>query len=75
MTISTRWSHWPDHRPRRGADKDAFPTRAVYGDLDHAGLRLITCGGVFDRTKRRYVDNLIVFAESVPATSTEQMTR
>jgi hypothetical protein len=24
--------------------KDAFPTERVYGDIDHAGLRLITCG-------------------------------
>jgi sortase (surface protein transpeptidase) len=44
-------------------DKDEFPTQAVYGDLDHAGLRLITCGGDFDRQARSYVDNLVVFAE------------
>jgi len=43
--------------------KDEFPTEAVYGDLDHAGLRLITCGGDFDRQARSYVDNLVVFAE------------
>lgn len=46
-------------------DKDAFPTQAVYGDLDHAGLRLITCGGAFDPTMRSYDDNLVVFAELV----------
>lgn len=46
-------------------DKDAFPTEAVYGDLDHAGLRLITCGGAFDPTMRSYDDNLVVFAELV----------
>lgn len=45
--------------------KDAFPTQAVYGDLDHAGLRLITCGGSFDRRMRSYDDNLVVFAELV----------
>lgn len=45
--------------------KDAFPTQAVYGDLDHAGLRLITCGGAFDRAMRSYDDNLVVFAELV----------
>ncbi len=44
-------------------DKDHFPTQAVYGDLDHAGLRLITCGGPFDRQARSYEDNLVVFAE------------
>jgi sortase (surface protein transpeptidase) len=43
--------------------KHEFPTEAVYGDLDHAGLRLITCGGAFDRQARSYVDNLVVFAE------------
>jgi len=43
--------------------KDRFPTELVYGDLDHAGLRLITCGGSFDRRARSYVDNLVVFAE------------
>ena len=45
--------------------KDAFPTDAVYGDLDHAGLRSITCGGAFDRQARSYQDNLVVFAELV----------
>jgi sortase (surface protein transpeptidase) len=45
--------------------KQAFPTRLVYGDLDHAGLRLITCGGSFDDRTRSYVDNLIVFATLV----------
>ena len=45
--------------------KDEFPTQAVYGDLDHAGLRLITCGGEFDRQVRSYRDNIVVFAELV----------
>jgi sortase (surface protein transpeptidase) len=42
--------------------KDDFPTDRVYGDLDHAGLRLITCGGDFDRDTGDYPDNVIVFA-------------
>jgi hypothetical protein len=46
--------------------KDAFPTGAVYGDLDHAGLRLITCGGSFDQAARSYEDNIVVFADLVP---------
>ena len=46
-------------------DQDAFPTDAVYGDLDHAGLRLITCAGAFDPSLRSYDDNLVVFAELV----------
>lgn len=45
--------------------KDAFPTQAVYGDLDHAGLRLISYGGAFDPAMRSYDDNLVVFAELV----------
>ena len=42
--------------------KAAFPTEAVYGDLDHAGLRLITCGGDFDDESGSYEDNVVVFA-------------
>ena len=29
--------------------KDAFPTAEVYGPTADAELRLITCGGAFDR--------------------------
>ncbi|HSK23779.1 MAG TPA: class F sortase [Egicoccus sp.] len=47
----------------RRVAKDAFPTTAVYGDLDHPGLRLITCGGAFDREAASYEDNVIAFAE------------
>ncbi len=46
--------------------KDAFPTAAVYSDIDHAGLRLITCGGPFDRQVHSYTDNIVVFAELDP---------
>lgn len=42
--------------------KEAFPTAAAYGDTDHAALRLITCGGAFDRASGHYRENLIVFA-------------
>ena len=51
-------------------DKDRFPTELVYGDVDHAGLRLITCSGSFDRAARSYEDNLVVFAEAVPPSTT-----
>ena len=47
--------------------KDRFPTDAVYGTIDHAGLRLITCGGDFDSAKRSYRDNIVVFARLVGA--------
>jgi hypothetical protein len=42
--------------------KDRFPTAEVYGDTDHAALRLITCGGTFDASARSYRDNIVVFA-------------
>ena len=55
---------------RKQFDKNAFPSELVYGDLDHAGLRLITCGGSFDRSARSYEDNIVVFANLVaPASS------
>lgn len=46
--------------------KDEFPTHRVYGGIEHAGLRLITCAGL-DRKTRRYVDNVVVFAKLVRA--------
>lgn len=48
--------------------KDRFPTSAVYGNIDHAGLRLITCGGAFNRRTGHYEDNIVAFADLlVPA--------
>lgn len=45
--------------------KSDFPTDLVYDDIDNAGLRLVTCGGEFDRDAHSYVDNIIVFADLV----------
>lgn len=42
-------------------DKDAFPTQAVYGDTPGATIRLITCGGTFNRVARSYEDNVVAF--------------
>jgi Sortase domain len=42
--------------------KAAFPTAEVYGPTPDAELRLITCGGDFDRAARSYVDNVVVYA-------------
>jgi sortase (surface protein transpeptidase) len=50
--------------------KNSFPTAAVYGDIDHPGLRLITCGGRFDRGARSYEDNIVVYASAVSAGQT-----
>ncbi len=42
--------------------KANFPTAEVYGGLDHSALRLVTCGGQFDRYRREYLGNVIAFA-------------
>ncbi|TKJ18651.1 class F sortase [Blastococcus sp. CCUG 61487] len=42
--------------------KTAFPTGDVYGPVPGAELRLITCGGRFDRATGSYADNVVVFA-------------
>jgi hypothetical protein len=42
--------------------KDAFPTREVYGPTPDPQLRLITCGGAFDRAAGHYRDNVVVYA-------------
>ncbi|WP_329103805.1 class F sortase [Micromonospora sp. NBC_01699] len=47
--------------------KAAFPTDLVYGPSDRASLRLVTCGGKFDRKKHSYPDNIIVFATATAA--------
>jgi sortase (surface protein transpeptidase) len=47
--------------------KSHFPSRAVYGTIDHAGLRLITCGGTYDAAAHRYLDNVVVFARLTEA--------
>jgi hypothetical protein len=45
--------------------KDAFPAADVYGPVAGAELRLITCGGTFDRATGSYADNVIAFARLV----------
>ena len=42
--------------------KKTFPTERVYGNTTVAALRLITCGGVYDRKRHGYSDNIIVYA-------------
>ncbi|MEY9925630.1 hypothetical protein ABH926_000250 [Catenulispora sp. GP43] len=44
--------------------KAGFPTREVYGPTRYAALRLITCGGRYDR-RTGYADNVIVYAHLV----------
>lgn len=45
--------------------KATFPTQLVYGNTDHAALRLITCGGRLDRRSGHYLDNVVVTASLV----------
>lgn len=45
--------------------KTAFPTEAVYAPSLEAGLRLVTCGGTFDRSTGHYRDNVVVFATPI----------
>jgi len=47
--------------------KNAFPTALVYGPSARPALRLVTCGGSFDRTNGHYVDNVVVYADELPA--------
>lgn len=49
--------------------KRKFPSDAVYGNIDHAGLRLITCGGDFDERARSYEDNIVAYARLVKSRS------
>lgn len=44
------------------ASKNAFPTKRVYGNTKDAQLRLITCGGVYNKTTHHYTDNIVVYA-------------
>jgi sortase (surface protein transpeptidase) len=46
--------------------KRAFPTEAVFGPSPDPILRLITCGGSFDRSRRSYRDNVVVTARLAP---------
>lgn len=45
--------------------QDSFPTEEVYGYIEHAGIRLITCSGTFNRTIQRYTHNTVVYGSLV----------
>ena len=49
-------------------DQQDFPTARVYGNINYAGLRLITCGGDFDPLTGHYLGNTIVYATYAPET-------
>lgn len=43
-------------------DQANFPTKEVYGNIDYAGIRLITCGGTFNKKTGHYIENTVVSA-------------
>jgi hypothetical protein len=43
--------------------KERFPTDDVYYPTLTPGLRLVTCGGLFDDSTGHYRSNIIVFAD------------
>jgi sortase (surface protein transpeptidase) len=43
--------------------KNRFPTDLVYAPSLDPSLRLVTCGGSFDRARGSYRDNVIVYAD------------
>jgi hypothetical protein len=45
--------------------KRSFPTAAVFAPTPGPVLRLITCTGAFDQSRRSYLDNLVAFASPV----------
>jgi hypothetical protein len=45
--------------------KSSFPTDLVYNDTPNPQLRLITCGGDYDRANRSYLANVIVYADLI----------
>ncbi|MBF8194181.1 class F sortase [Nonomuraea sp. K274] len=42
--------------------KTTFPTNRVYGNTANSELRVITCGGVYNKTTHSYTDNIVVYA-------------
>nr|WP_028930600.1 class F sortase [Pseudonocardia asaccharolytica] len=44
--------------------KHDFPTAAVFGDQPETVIRLVTCGGTFDRTAGSYIDSVIAYGEA-----------
>jgi sortase (surface protein transpeptidase) len=67
VTVTRADGTMPTFRISRVAQypKDQFATTAVYGNLNHPGLRLITCGGSFNRRTGHYRDNIVVFADLI----------
>nr|WP_202420646.1 class F sortase [Actinomadura rayongensis] len=52
--------------------KDRFPTERVYADPGYPAIRLITCGGRFDRGTGHYVDNVIAYGHLLGASAAKR---
>lgn len=50
-------------------NRNEFPTQKVYGDLDYAGIRLITCTGTYSHETLEYDRVLVVYGELVAESS------
>ncbi|MPY47350.1 class F sortase [Streptomyces acidicola] len=50
--------------------KADFPNKRVYADASSPELRLITCGGAYNKSTREYEENVVVFAHLVAARRT-----
>lgn len=55
--------------------RSVFPTRSVYGPVDGSQLRLVTCGGEFDRESGHYLDNTVVYASLLGITAAAPVVR
>lgn len=49
--------------------RNNFPNQEVYGSINYAGVRLITCAGQFDRKVHRYTHNLVVYGSMINSSS------
>jgi hypothetical protein len=49
----------------KDVSKSRFPSRLVFAHTAIPTLRLVTCGGAFDRATGHYLNNYIVFARLV----------
>jgi hypothetical protein len=45
--------------------KSQFPTIAVYGNTPVPTIRLVTCGGTFDRSTGHYLSNIVAYGRVV----------
>lgn len=51
-------------RRQQQTDKTALPVKAIWGPTGGPALRLITCGGDFDKASGHYVENVVAYADA-----------